>query len=299
MEYGSNGCLANFIEFERKGNSPPGWDSTQKHINIYGIALGMEYLHSLNIISLEFNRISQLNHPAILHFVGFCPHSFKKEPKPVIITELLSNQTLGDVLQMDRSNVHVSGWNATKKLMNIYGIASGMKYLHSHEIIHRNLNPNNIIMYDSCQPKLSYFGLCTHTLMISCMMNQTSSMIQGSPVYSAPEILISNECTKASDVYAFAMIAYEIITKEKANIKSSNDSCIISRTMNSGARPEFRNPIPDCYRNLIESGWSENPEERPSFDQIVDVLENVPEFITPEVDKQQYLDYFKKINSTI
>lgn len=241
----------------------------------------------------EFNQISHLKHPSILEFIGFSPHSFKKEPKPVVITELYPRKSLGDILQMEKNNLKLTGWNATKKLMNIYGIASAMKYLHSNEIIHRNLKPSNIIVDDSLLPKLSDFGICTHLLMMNSMTFQSASKIQGLSVYSAPEVIISGECTKESDVYSFAMIVYEIMTKEKPVVKvgkiSSGGASIIKR-------PEIKVSIPECYQNMIELGWSEYPNERPTFEEIVHELENDPNFITPDVDKEEYFKYTKELS---
>lgn len=87
-----------------------------------------------------------------------------------------------------------------------------MKYLHANGIIYRNLKPNNIIMNESVQPKLSDFGLYTHFLMMNSIAIQTTSRM---------ETIITQECTKASDVYSFSMIVYEIVTKEKPIVNSN------------------------------------------------------------------------------
>ena len=181
----------------------------------------------------EFNKILQLKHPSILQFVGFSPQSFKKEPKPVVITELYPSKSLADILRMDKKNHKITDWDATKKLMNIYGIASAMKCLHSHGIIHRNLKPSNIIVDDSLLPKLSDFGICTHLLMMNSMTFQSASKIQGSSVYSAPEVIFSGECTKASDVYSFSMIVYEIMTKEKQAVNVGKISGFVSNALSN------------------------------------------------------------------
>ncbi|KAK8893048.1 hypothetical protein M9Y10_030307 [Tritrichomonas musculus] len=243
----------------------------------------------------EFNKISQLNHQTILKFVGFSPTSFKKEPKPVVITELYPSISLGDILQMDKNDLKIREWDSTKKLMILYGIASAMKYLHSHDIVHRNLKPSNIIVDDSLLPKLSDFGICTHLLMMNSMTFQTASKIRGSSIYSAPEVVISGECTKESDVYSFAMIAYEMLNKEKPIVNVGKNSGFVSNALEKIKRPEFKVSIPECYKNLIESGWSEDPNERQSFEDIVYELENNPNFITSDIDKDKYLDYVKKL----
>lgn len=56
-------------------------------------------------------------------------------------------------------------------------------------------------------------------------------------------------------------------------------------------RSEFKYPIANCYKELNTKCWSGNPEERPTFDEIVDILKNNEEFIIDGVDKDEFLDY--------
>ena len=56
-------------------------------------------------------------------------------------------------------------------------------------------------------------------------------------------------------------------------------------------RPEFNAEIPDCCREMIEKCWSQDPNERPSFDEIVYQLRNNADFITETVNKEEFFDY--------
>ena len=85
---------------------------------------------------MNWKKIRKLNHPCLLKFVGYSPINFKKQLKPVIVTENFSNGSLSNILEVERiKKANIQGWNETKKLINIFGIASGMSYLHSHEIL--------------------------------------------------------------------------------------------------------------------------------------------------------------------
>lgn len=110
-------------------------------------------------LSREVNIISQLNHPSFFKFIGYSPVDFKNKSRPVIVTELTTNGTLKHILEAERKGQIIPSWDDTKKLINIYGIASGMSYLHSNNILHRDLKPENIYLNDYLFPKIGDFGL--------------------------------------------------------------------------------------------------------------------------------------------
>ena len=89
------------------------------------------------------------------------------------------------------------------------------------------------------------------------------------------------------DVYSFAMLVYELLTNEEP-YSNKNQMEIIESIMN-GVKPEFKKAIPECYKRLINKFWSQNPEDRPTFDEIVNELETNSDFITQEFKK--YIQY--------
>ena len=78
----------------------------------------------------EVNLMSLLNHPSVLKFIGYFPTNFEEDPLPTIITELAINGSLRDIIKMETQGLSPNEWNITKKLINIYGIAVAMKYIH-------------------------------------------------------------------------------------------------------------------------------------------------------------------------
>ena len=61
----------------------------------------------------------------------------------------------------------------------------------------------------------------------------------------------------------------------------------------NGYRPEIKSDVPDCWRKLIEKCWSQDPSQRPTFSEIVDLLKIDQDFITSTVDQDEFLNYIE------
>ena len=84
------------------------------------------------------------------------------------------------------------GWDNIKKLICIFGIASGMKYLHSYGILHRDLKSDSILMDENLFPKIADFGLSKFSNSEYQSLNINSEIgLKWTPIYFAPEVFIS------------------------------------------------------------------------------------------------------------
>ncbi|KAK8889143.1 hypothetical protein M9Y10_033887 [Tritrichomonas musculus] len=197
----------------------------------------------------ELEIISQIQYESIMKFVGYSLNNFSNKQNPVLISEIHSNGSLAGILDLERHGCGIKGWDSTKKLINIYGIASAMKYLHNKNILHRDLKPDNVLLDEYLYPKLSDFGLSKEYFG---KVIENCSDILGTPPYISPEIWKKSDYTKASDVYAFAMIVFEIMTNEEPAMQFRLPETICYHVAFKKYRPKFNVPIPQCYKDLIE-----------------------------------------------
>lgn len=89
---------------------------------------------------------------------------------------------------------------------------------------------------------------------------------------------------------------YEILTNQKPfnGIKSIYQ--LINEIIENNYPPKIDCPIEECYKNLIEECWSKNPDDRPSFDEIVKRLKNDHNFITCNIEEDEYIEYIDFID---
>lgn len=245
-------------------------------------------------LSREVNYNSGMNHPSVLKFIGYSPCNFDGNPNPVIITEYCKNRSLSIFIKNPEQYADI--WNDTKKLITIFGIASGMKYLHENNIIHRDLKPANILMDDHLCPKIADFGFSKKVDSNGNFLSliESTKIAKGTPIYMAPEVFLTDKSTKSSDVYAFGILLYEIVTN-LTPFADIDNQIVLAMKVSNGNRPEFKTPINESYRRLIESCWSQNPEDRPTFDDIVRELIENKNFITKNVIEKDYRLYVKFI----
>lgn len=241
-------------------------------------------------LTREINNLAAIDHPSILKFIGYSPVNFYGEPKPVIITEFLPNNSLHRVLEDERKGLADQNWDDTKKLIIIYGIASGMQFLHKNNIIHRDLKPSNILLDDDLYPKIADFGFSKKLHQNLESLSLKSNEMKGTPAYMAPEIFNSTKYSFATDVYAFGVMVNEILTSEPPYPKNITPLDLSYKVIN-GYRLKIPEYIPQCYKDLIEKCWLTDPNQRPLFDEIVEDIKSNDKYIYEGIDKEEFLNY--------
>ena len=79
-------------------------------------------------------------------------------------------------------------------------IAMGMKYIYARDIEHRDLKSMNVLLDANDRAKVTDFGLSKSESLVTHTASATQGGAIGTPVYMAPELLMSNQFTEKSDV---------------------------------------------------------------------------------------------------
>jgi hypothetical protein len=230
----------------------------------------------------EMSSLIELKHPCIVGLKGCCLPTNKEGAK--IVTEFLGG---GSLRLLFRNAKPPRWWSVTRKAKTIAGIVYGMKYVHSKGILHRDLKPSNILFDDDLNVKIGDFGTSRD---YEADITMTST---GTPLYMAPEVSVGHYGPKA-DVYSFGLIMYEIIVGNGLFSCGANKVKLFVDLQN-GWRPNIPSEVVEVSKSLIERCWSENPENRPSFDEILQILVNCDFQIISKVDSVEVKLYLTSV----
>lgn len=168
----------------------------------------------VELFRAEAKRLVALNHPALTAVFDFAMH---KEQWPVIAMELVSGETLADVL------VRLGPLPLDEALLVFKQVAEGLSYIHLKGLVHKDLKPGNIMLAklsldgeDSGRTavKILDFGISQFHIYgdDDPASKSSSQLIVGSPSYMSPEEWRGQEVTPRTDLYAFACSLYEVLT---------------------------------------------------------------------------------------
>lgn len=184
-------------------------------------------------------------------------------------------------------------WPTRKKIL--LDIAKGMAYLHEEcwqRIVHLDIKPQNILLDDSFNAKLSDFGLYE---LIERDQSQMVTDMRGTPGYIAPEWRQSAITVKA-DIYSFGIIVLETVCGRKNLDRSQPESnkqllSLLQKKADDTRLIEIvewlsHNDIEyhqeDIEKMIRMAVWclQDNPDRRPTMSVVVKVLEGVIEVDT-------------------
>lgn len=239
----------------------------------------------------EVECLSSLKHKFLLPFIGFT------ESYPYcIVTKYISGGTLYSAIHNDdceEQKKKPKKLNPTELNIIAYGIANGMKYLHKKKIIHRDLKTQNILLDKNKKPVICDFG-SSRRMEMKKTMTITSV---GTSNYMAPEFF-EGEYDEKVDVYAYAMMIWEMLTKE-IPFDGYGDAQVLYMVKFKNQRPTIPTETPQGLKNLIEKCWSNDPKERLSFQEIEQLLLS-GEVEFPGTDRNKFqsaISYDKKISN--
>lgn len=152
--------------------------------------------------------------------------------------------------------------------------ASGLKYAHEMNLVHRDVKPANIMLALEGTVKITDFGIVKANKDIS--LTTTGSTL-GSPAYMSPEHLRGTDLDKRSDLFSLGIILFEMLTGQKPFYGESYQEVITRILTENPPKPSKLNPeIDPRLEDILKKALEKEKEKR---------FQDAEEFIE-ELDKQ-------------
>jgi hypothetical protein len=224
----------------------------------------------------EADIMLNLRHPNVVQIMGICT-----DP-PCLVTEFCAKGSMTDCLRAARGDANVAAqltWR--RRLSMALDARRGLLYLHSRAIVHRDLKGPNLLVDEAWRVKVSDFNLSKHL-----DKTRSTSLAAMNPRWLANEVMQGERANQASDVFALAVVLWELLTWELPWATTSPWQ-VVGLVLGGGRLPLPAGPeavpgpdrLPPAvlgqYTALVQSCWAQNPAERPSLQTVVEQLRDM------------------------
>lgn len=204
----------------------------------------------------EASLLKALRHKNVVQFLGASLDG--PQSTALLVTELME---LGDLWRAlsakDSTGDRIFSWY-NRGAQCMIDVANGLHYLHTKRVVHFDLKSANILLSRAGTAKLADIGMAR--VLNKSYLSVISGL--GTFAWSAPEVLAGKRCTEKADIYSWGVVLWEICTGE------------------APARGDMR-PLQapdDCPQRIVdlyEQCVAENPDDRPSATQVLEILNSL------------------------
>ena len=168
------------------------------------IALRREHRLPIRRFQLECEFTSTIRHPNIVQYLG--THQDPETRLPVLLMELMDDN-LAHFLESSPQSVPYH--------IQVHDITLALSFLHSNNIVHRDLSSNNILMRGNVLAKVTDFGMARLNDINPQATHFTNSMCPGTDIYMPPEAVQDKPVyMEKIDCFSFGVITVQTLTRE-------------------------------------------------------------------------------------
>ncbi len=201
----------------------------------------------------EAHTVAELRHPNIVqvHDFGLQDESF------YMVMEFVEGRNLKQVLEAEGRIRPIE-----RALKIVIQVAAALEYAHGHDLVHRDIKPDNIMLSEDGTPILMDFGIAK-LLTAETQLTQQGLGI-GTPAYIAPEQATAQaDIGPAADIYSLSIVLYEMLTGQ-VPFAADTPMAVILQAINEPL-PSPRQTCPEiseALEQVILRGTAKKPTER-------------------------------------
>jgi tetratricopeptide (TPR) repeat protein/tRNA A-37 threonylcarbamoyl transferase component Bud32 len=207
----------------------------------------------------EAEIVARLNHPNVVRIYDL--RHDEETGLHYIITEFAEKGTLADRLEKSAAGLPVD-----EVLHLAMGICSGLEAVHRRGVVHRDVKPSNILLFDVGQgrdtPKLSDFGIAKAPAVAGAALPRSSG-VYGSFQYMSPEQLDEEaEVDRRSDLYSLGILLYNLLTAQVPFTGEPGEVFWAHMYVAPTPPSELRPDIPEPLEQVVLQALRKSQEER-------------------------------------
>ncbi|KAK4224949.1 putative 3-phosphoinositide dependent protein kinase-1 [Podospora fimiseda] len=220
----------------------------------------------IKYVNIEKNTLNRLtDHPGIVRLY----YTFQDEQSLYYVLDLCNGGELLGVLKKTGT--------FDVECTRFYGaqILDAIAYMHSRGVIHRDLKPENVLLDDQMHVKITDFGTAKllpdpreprppEDINVQDEANRAASFV-GTAEYVSPELLTDKSASKASDLWAFGCIIYQLLVG-RPPFKGATEYLTFQKIVN--LEYEFPAGFPSAARDLVERCLVLDPNRRLTVEHI-------------------------------
>ncbi|RGB36424.1 kinase-like domain-containing protein, partial [Rhizophagus diaphanus] len=182
----------------------------------------------------------------------------------ILVLEYANEGSLRDYLKKNFTSLK---WN--DKIQMALDITNGLKFLHSKEIIHRDLHSKNILVNNR---KLLIADLGLSKKLKEVMSSNSLGNRRGMVEYTEPQCLKNRKYIKdnKSDIYSLGILFWEISSGHPPFSDCSQD--LVYHYIKNDEREDPIEGTPPKYQELYQKCWESEPKERPNIKEVYEIL---------------------------
>ncbi|MDX6306019.1 MAG: eukaryotic-like serine/threonine-protein kinase [Blastocatellia bacterium] len=207
----------------------------------------------------EKEALARVDHPGV---VGIIDTGELSDGKPYIVMQYIEGIALREAIK-DRPE----GMDLERAASIVRQIGVALAAVHQKKIYHRDLKPENIMLQalgrGDEQVKIVDFGIAKIKESVVAPSTVTGAATAGTIVYMSPEQLRGEKLTAASDIYALAVIAYEMVTGRRPFNPETIAHLAEMQRQGVRARPsDLRPRLSEGAQSIILRGLAFDPRVR-------------------------------------
>ena len=198
----------------------------------------------------EASAASRLSHPNVVDIYDVGEY----EGYHYIVMEYIRGRTLKQLIAQ-RGALDVK-----EAVYIMRQLTSAVEQAHQHQIIHRDIKPQNILVKDDGTVKITDFGIAVAADSVQLTLNNA---VMGSAHYLAPETAQGKDPNPQVDIYSLGIVFYELLTGDVPFHGKTPTEIALKHLRNPMPYPRKINPaISQFVENIVLKATAKNPKER-------------------------------------